>query len=100
MEQLRGQAQAVDAACCEDSADCAGGVPRACGAECAVAFLPFFDSCQELIESTMGRESMQQMDGLADRCLSSRNRARLFSMVRDLQDRCALPPRSPGFPPG
>jgi hypothetical protein len=53
----------LDTKCCDDGGKCSTGIPKACDAKCAVAFVGFFDRC----DKTMAlRFNSKQMKGFRD----------------------------------
>eukprot|EP01044_Picomonas_judraskeda_P029775 COSAG03_NODE_10447_length_650_cov_2.713249_1_plen_216_part_11 len=62
------QAEAVDAACCDDGVSCAAGVPTTCDAKCAVVFPRFFEACGTILQTQVDRNSFSSYERLHDTC--------------------------------
>eukprot|EP01043_Picozoa_sp_COSAG02_P034720 COSAG02_NODE_2444_length_8852_cov_3.142008_2_plen_565_part_00 len=62
------QAEAVDAACCDDGGSCAAGVPTTCDAKCALVFAPFFESCGTILQAQVDMNSFSSYERLHDTC--------------------------------
>ena len=56
----------VDQMCCQDGAQCPGGIPQSCNLECAAVFLPLYSDCPDLL--AMHPNLQPHWDALADTC--------------------------------
>ena len=59
VNELAGRVDSVNAACCDtDKCQGATGIPTACDARCALAYVPFYNDCK----GTLGAQFLGQPD--------------------------------------